>query len=293
MQTIETVFVEKIDLELIEKNVPLHARPFSVAIAWMKAYGLSGDILAPELWAPLMVIYHQLYPTGDFSMPRLLEGFVGFRDRAYIASVNIVFGTPSIDPLKCIDISATELNVIWWNDRLQVWRAIYSVADLWDFAYSVNDLSGQSPSADQLWTYAKSAITSTSMTLVNGGLHVDSVVQSACLTAELAMKGMLAFTGYSEDKIRAFNHRLSDLAEAVISYQSNNNDELLKLACSSFPDYVKTRYKDHELSRVQLLTLGMRAQFVAAEALRRASDRNLAREIEQGNDSIPRKTCNI
>lgn len=292
MKRIERAFVEKTDSELIKKDVPLHARPFSVAIEWMKAAGISGDILAPELWDPLMAIYHQLYPSGDFSMPGLLEGFVGFRDRAYIARVNIAFGTVAIDPLKCIDITADELDIIWRNDPVQVWRAIYSVADLWDFAYGMDDLHGQSSDADQLWSNTKSAINSTSRTLV-GGFNVDSVVQNACLSAELAMKGMLAFIGFAEGKRRKLGHRLVDLAEEVISCRPNDNDELLRSVCSNFPDYVKTRYEHHGLSRVQLIALGMRGQFVAAEALRRASDRNLAGEIEQGNNSISRECCDI
>lgn len=292
MKTIENAFVEKTDLELIKKNIPLHARPFQVAVEWMKAYGLSGDILAPELWEPLMEIYRQLYQNGDFSMPSLLEGFVGFRDRAYIARVNVTFGTVAVDPLKCIDITAEELNVIWRNDPAEVWRAIYSIADLCDFAYGVDDLRGQSLAADQLWSNAKSAITSTSRTLV-GGLYADSVVQNACLTAELAMKGTLAFIGWTENKRRKLSHRLADLAEALISCRPNDNDELLKSACSNFPDFVKTRYEHHDLYRVQLIALGMRAQFVAAEALRRVSDRNLACEIEQQGGVRRQLSCPV
>jgi hypothetical protein len=284
--------VEKTDSELIEKDVPLDKRPFKVAIEWMRTSGISGDILAPELWEPLMAIYHQLYPSGDFSMPGLLESFVGFRDRAYIARVNIAFGTVTFDPLKCIDITTDELDVIWRHNPTQVWRAIYSVADLWDFAYGVNDLRGQSSDADQLWSNAKSAITATARTLV-GGYDVNSAVQTACLSAELTMKGMLAFIGWSEDKRKKLSHRLVDLAEAVITCRPNDNDELLRSACSNFPDYVKTRYEHHGLSRVQLVALGMRGQFVAAEVLRRVSDRNLAGEIEHGNNSISRECCDI
>lgn len=76
-------FIEKTDAALIRRDVPLHARPFHVVTEWMKANRISGDVLSPEIWEPLMAIYRQLYPTGDFSVPSMLEGFVGFRDRAY------------------------------------------------------------------------------------------------------------------------------------------------------------------------------------------------------------------
>jgi hypothetical protein len=292
MKRIARAFVEKNDSVLITKNIPLHTRPFSVAIEWMKFAGISGDILAPDIWEPLMAIYHQLYPTGDFSIPSMLEGFVGFRDRAYIARVNISFGTVAVDPVKCIDITSDELNIIWRNDPVEVWRAIYSVADLWEFAYGVEDLKGQSMGADQLWNNGQSAIAATSRTLV-GGYDIDSVVQSSCLSAELAMKGMLSFVGWPEKKFKSLNHRLGDIAEAVISEKPSDNDETLRSACANFPDYVKTRYQQHGLSRVQLIELGMRAQFVAAEALRRLSDRDFVRLIEQDESSLPRCNCRL
>lgn len=148
-----------------------------------------------------------------------------------------------------IEHTAEELNVIWRNDPAEVWRAIYSVADLWDFAYGTNDLRGQSTDADQLWSNARSAISASARTLV-GGYDIDSIVQSSCLAAELAMKGMLIFVGWKEKDLKRLNHGLVDMAEAVISERPNENDAQLRSVFSNFPDYVKTRYEHHKLSRI-------------------------------------------
>ena len=47
------------------------------------------------------------------------------------------------------------------------------------------------------------------------------------------------------------------------------------------PDYVGTRYASHGMARTELMVLAVRAQPVAAEALRRvSSNRDLASKLE-------------
>jgi len=289
---INRAFIEKTDKDLIEQDISLHARPFHVALEWIKVNRISGDIFSAELWDPLMENYKQLYPSGDFSMPSLLVGCVGLRDQAYLAEVNIGYGIGTIDPIKCIDIPQSELEVIWNQDPRQVWRAIYSVSDMWDFSYGIDDLREQSQDADQLWSNARSALTSTARTLA-GGQDLASSVQSSCLAAELAMKGSLAFLGWTKPRRRKLNHHLSKLAEAIISCSSLPSDESLMNACNAFPDYINTRYEAHDLTRVQLIELGMRSQYVAAEALRRVSDRNFAGELEAAHESPTREEMGL
>lgn len=42
-KTIDKEFVRQRDDELITQGLKLHQRPFHVAVAWMKANGISGD----------------------------------------------------------------------------------------------------------------------------------------------------------------------------------------------------------------------------------------------------------
>lgn len=279
MRVIDKSFIEMTDSDLIQLDVPLYARPFQVVMTWMKVNHISGDILSDELWKPLMVEYKKLYPSGDFYMPSMFVGSVGLRDQGYLVRINLAYGKAVIEPLKCIEIPPEELNIIWNQNPSQVWRAMYSVADMWDFSYAVDDLSGQSQDANQLWSNARSSLSSTAR-ILTGGHDLASSVQTSFLSAELAMKGMLAFCGWSEKKRRKLNHGLIGLAEAVISCRSASNDDRLLSACGAFPDYIRTRYEEHGLTTVQLIELGMRSQFVAAEVLRRVSDRNFAGEIE-------------
>jgi hypothetical protein len=286
-KTIEKEFVRQRDDELIAQGLKLHQRPFHVAMAWMKAKGISGDLFDKAIWDPLMASYHALYPAGDFSMPAMLKGGVALRDQMYPVRVAIGFGTFSVNPIDCIEVPREELELIFKHYPEQGWRAFYGVADLWDFAYGVNDLSHGTGDAPQLLTNARSSLAATARILA-GDIDIDAAVQTICLTAELALKGALAARGWSKPQYRKLSHHLGKLAEALICEVSTAHDDRLRGAVAYFPDYVDTRYASHGMTRTELMVLAMRAQFVAAEALRRVSDRDLASKLEADPKNSPR-----
>ncbi|WP_226503505.1 HEPN domain-containing protein [Pseudomonas sp. MWU16-30317] len=278
MEVITEKFLRKADNRLIDEDVALHQRPFHVMADWMDEQGIAGDFLDEGRWKPLMAAYKKLYPTGDFSMPGLLSAGVAIRDRMYPVHVGIGFGTVSIDPLEMITITREELSSIFNTNPQEGWKALYGVCDLWDFSYSIDDLRFNGSPATDLLNNARSAITATARTLL-GSTNIDSAVQSCCLAAELSIKGVLAILGVSEKTIKSLSHNLVKAADLLISMRSNGNDQMLRDACSNFPNYVSTRYSSHGLKRVELMALAMRSQFVAAEVLRRVSERDFASDI--------------
>ena len=286
-KTIDKEFVRQRDDELIAQGFKLHQRPFHVAMAWMKVEGISGDLFDKAMWDPLMAIYHALYPAGDFSMPAMLKGGVALRDQMYPVRVAVAYGTVSVNPIDCIDIPREELELIFKHYPEQGWRAFYGVADLWDFAYGVSDLSHGTGDAPQLLANARSSLAATARILA-GDIDIDAAVQTICLTAELALKGALAARGWTEPQYRKLSHHLDNLAEALIGEVSTAHDDRLRGAVAHFPDYVGTRYASHGMTRTELMILAMRAQFVAADALRRVSDRDLASKLEADPNTSPR-----
>ncbi|MEI2298207.1 hypothetical protein [Ensifer sp. MJa1] len=285
---IPLAFVIETDQKLLEKDIPLHARPFHVVVEWMRQNGIGGGLMAPEIWTPLNAAYDQLYPSSKRYMPPMLLGGVGFRDRMYAARVNVGFGQFKIVFLECIDIPKHELEVIWRHRPAEVFRATYAVADLWDFAYGTEGLGRDLSSFHgQLWNNARSAITSAAQDLSRDHAF-DLSVQSSCIAAELAMKGVLAYRGWPESEIRKLNHDLPKIAEAIIKEAPSSTDVRLMQACGVFPGYANSRYKQHGLSKIQLIELAMRAQYVAADVLRRVSQRNIGGDLENRGDLPPR-----
>lgn len=283
MEPIDEKFIIATDNALLAQDVKLHARPFHVVMAWMKAKGIAGDLFDERLWKPLMEVYHRLYPKGDFSMPALLVGGVAIRDQIYPARVHVGFGTCRVEPLKCIDIPREELELVFRHYPEQGWRAFYAVCDLWDFGYGVDDVLKLGTPAPDLFKNARSSLAATPR-ILSGDIDIDSAVQTACLTAELSLKAVLAHLGKSEADLKKLSHRLPQLAEALIATKPAATDDRLRTAASKFPDYVGTRYSAHGLTRLQLMDLAMRAQFVAADAVRRISDRNMGGDMEARSD---------
>lgn len=279
MKKIEKEFVRNCDDELIAKDFKLYQRPLHVAIEWIKAQNLSCNVFDEATWRPLMDIYRDLYPSGDFSMPAMFEGGVALRDQMYPVEIPLGFGKFSINPIDFIKISRTELKLIFQHYSEQGWRALYGVADLWDFAYGTDDLSHVGRDARQLLTNARSSLAATTR-ILSGNVDIDAAVQTICLTAELALKGALAVRGWTEPQYKKLSHHLHKLANALIGEVSTIHDDRLRDAVAKFPDYVGTRYSSHGMTRSELMVMAMRAQFVAGEALRRVSSRDLALQIE-------------
>jgi hypothetical protein len=284
---IDHKFILEMDGKLIAEDVKLHARPFHVVTAWMSEKGIKGDVLDKRIWKPLMSFYQHLYPNESFSMPPLLIGGVGLRDRIYSVRVDLIYGGTAIDPIECIDIDPDEISMIFRYYPEQFWRAFYGVCDLWDFAYGVHDLISLGSPARDLLQNARSSLVAISRTL-SGDLDIDSAVQSACLTAELSIKAALLHTGTTEAQLKKLSHRLPFLADAVIDTKPTVTDDRLRRASSRFPDYVATRYSLHGLKRIELVELGMRAQFVAADVIRRISGRSVGTYMELKPECQPR-----
>jgi len=138
-----------------------------------------------------------------------------------------------------------------------------------------------------LFSNARSNVAATTR-ILSGDIDVDAAIQSACLTAELALKGALAHLGLDEQGLKGLSHNLQRLAAKLVELAPGATDSRLLAAVQKFPNYVGARYAAHGLTRVQLMDLAMRAQYVAADAVRRIADRDLGGEMEARRDTPER-----
>lgn len=143
------------------------------------------------------------------------------------------------------------------------------------------------PRSQTCFANARSNVAATTRILA-GDVDVNAAVQSACLSAELALKGGLAHLGLDERALKDLSHNLSRLAAKLVEVAPGPSDARLLAAVQNFPNYVGARYAAHGLTRVQLMELAMRAQYVAADVIRRITDRNFGGEIEARNDTPSR-----
>lgn len=283
--------IKRYDETFRSEGVDLPSRPMGAGFKWLEENKIEFFDF-PELDALMekaLELFQTLYPGRDFNEYGIFHGGVSFRGEVYKASVKVVYGmSVQIEPLKSIEISEAELQMIEREFPEDFWEGFYSVADLWDFAYGIDDLRNQNQDADDSWQQARSQLASTYRTL-DASHDLDSAIQSICMTAELSLKGVLYLKGVSKKKIREMSHDLGALTIAVNACTVSTNPGRLELAVNRFPPYVKSRYKPSGLTKPQLLKLAMQSQFVAGECLRRISLRDLAFQIEAAVNSQPRR----
>lgn len=286
-QIVDREFVQKIDWILAEQNVPLSVRPSKVAMQWQEATGMIVDLFHPvqnEIYDSVIEIYKQLYPN-DNSFIGVLFGGIAINDRMYQVNIPILYGQVPINPLELIRIPQETLNFVFKNYPQQGWRAFYGVCDLFDLGYSIDDLiTLESPSKNFL-PNIKSNITAIAQVLLSQN-DIDSVIQNTCVVAELSMKTVLLHLGCTQDELKNYSHNLKRLSQKLTDLKPTRNDEAFLAECSKFPNYVNSRYEPSGLNRQQIMSLAMRAQFVAAEAFRRITDRHMVWDFEM-NPQIP------
>ncbi len=267
--------------KMIDEDVPIYQRPMAVALEISQ---IEKGVVFPleQLMAEITSFYKKMYSPEDLYMPPVQVGGVGLRDKFYKVRISVVFGRCSVNMVRCIDITQRELEFIHAQDPSAITRAAYTVADLWDFAYGVNDLKDRVLQADVLWEKARSSIEETARLLSDGHL-IDSAVQPICLSAELSIKGTLSFLGVEEKKLKQLSHNIQQLANALSELKPSPSDDLFQEAASQFPDYVKSRYSVHALKRADINRLAMLSEYVAADAIRRISDRNIIEQILEGS----------
>ncbi|HFC8536438.1 TPA: hypothetical protein ACFP4Y_000780 [Neisseria bacilliformis] len=283
---IDEDFVRSEDNKLIDKDVELTGRPIEVYFAWLKKNKIETIFLDNNIFSSVMKIYHRMYPSTDFSHAMLKSG-IAIRDRIYKVNIPIIFGNISIDPLSLVEIDHDELNFIYDNYPNYLWRAFYGVLDLIDFGYAIDDLIWMNDDCAVLLKAAASNL-SIANHILSQEENLGTCIQNICMTAELSIKAALANLGYDENQRKKLSHNLQKLASELIKNKSMPSDQNFLTECGRLPDYVKNRYKLPNFSKREFLNLFMRSQFIAAEATRRISNRNLI-AITEADPTIPKR----
>ena len=286
MKMIDNSFVRRINDILIEQDIPIGDRPLETALIWMEENKILGQYVDRDSYEVVEKIYKEIYPYEDFSLA-VLKGCVAIQDKIYKVNIPICYGTVQIHILALIEIDMNELQNIFQNHPEQGWRAYYAVGDLLDYGFGIDDLRFIKDEGSQLLEQATNNLIATGRILLQYE-NVDVVVQTACITAELSMKAVLAKFGYDEKSRRSLGHNLENLAKEIVKMKTMDSDDRFLYECGCFPDYVQNRYSPSGLSRKQLMNLAMRAQFVAAESVRRITDRNLVKEMESDPCNLER-----
>ncbi len=271
-----------LDARFAKEGLPFHARPFRAAMEILGEQFSIGADGNPQV-REIEEAYERLIPEVKFTWPGMGTGLAVSVDRARRVTIGVVFGTADITIDKALGFSDhREWNNWCRGDEMIATRSEFAFADMHDLVYGI-DSGAQHKNTLTLWGLAADQLKLVAENLSQSGPVGSAVLQPICLTAELAMKGTLLHLGVPEMDLKnskLFGHNLNRLGERMAELSKHRDDALLLRALRQFPDYVGDRYRETQLTRLEIISLAIDAQFVAASAVRRISGQDLASQVE-------------
>lgn len=263
-----------LDKKYAEEGIPFCERPSRavmdlIAPGFDAGWGVPSDSVVDSIER----LYKKLVPEVGGAWPREGIGIAASVDQVRKMVVPAVYGEFRPASAEALGFDSGKDWIFWCRkDEAIAAESEYSFIDLYDFTRGINSIGLQSHSmAQNLWRQAASNIEVITDSLVNC-YRTNSILQPICILAELSMKGALLKLGVKNEDLRLkFGHKLLELARELSRLVPHHEDELLIGVCASFPDYVKSRYDESALNRLQIVKLALKAQFVAASSLRRVS----------------------
>ena len=275
--------IRKIDDQLISQNVLIHQRPFQTTLEWMRLNKIQGDI--SSFYKPVEDIYQKLYPRQKFSIPNLLIGGIAFRDQIYITRIPVIKG---INLFDFVDIDPSELALMHNVYFEQYKKAVYSICDLYDIAFGIDDILKEKESNEILVYWLEMILSSTMSAAfaLSENINLANAIQSSLLSVELAAKSSLMYLGCDANYIKSLGHCRKMIKDNLISYKIiDENDDFFEIYYS-LPKYVDSRYKPQNLSKQELVNIAIKSQFLVSEIIRKISKRNLAESIQLEREFI-------
>ncbi len=265
-----------LDKKYAENGVPFHARPLRAAIELAGGdFSIGSSFVGASNLKSKMIMntYKALVPEVEITWPGAGTGMVAVVDQVKKIVVPVVHGTCTIMAHQAFGFDDERA---WWQwcrgDESIASATQYAFIDALDFSFGMESLKSSVLTPEMvLWHQAASNIEVVVDSLLNC-YRTNSILQPVCMAAELSMKGSLRRLGVSEaDLIKKFGHNHLKLAEGLADLSPHHEDTQLMDAAKQFPDYVASRYADAGMTRLQIIDLALKSQFVAASSLRRVS----------------------
>lgn len=281
--------LRKLDMKYAQEGVHLHQRPLRAARELLGGGFVLGVGANPEV-NKITQAYAALVPEVNTVWPGSGIGIAVSVDRVRKLILAVIFGSQSLQPWQVTGFKSAEE---WWEwcreDHDIASDASFACADLHDFANGLSAVAHMKPEATELWGMAQSNLENIANTLPSA-FSVDSVLQSICMVAELAIKGVLVWNGAHANSFKGKGgHDLSGLAKRMATEMPHRDDPLIASVVAKLPPYVESRYSPAGLTRLQVARLALGVQFIAASTLRRVSDVDLALEMEADGWPAPRR----
>lgn len=277
-----------LDRTYAKEGVHLHQRPFRAAVDILGpafSMGVGGN---PEVQT-IMAAYEAMIPEVNSAWPGMGIGLAAVVDQVRKVTMPVLFGDQALQVWETLGFADDKA---WWTwcreDERIAAGSHFAFADLHDLTYGLDDMQRESGADVDLWKMATSNLADAANNLPTA-FSVDSVIQPICMVAELSLKAALVRGGADPNSFKGKDgHDLAKLGDRLASELPHRDDPRVRELIQRLPPYVASRYKPAGLSRLDVVRLALGVQFLAASAVRRFSDRDLAADMEAGGWPAPR-----
>ncbi|TGS82741.1 hypothetical protein EN817_25200 [Mesorhizobium sp. M3A.F.Ca.ET.174.01.1.1] len=276
--------VGQADKELCQAGIDIKHRILEVPRLVMKRFGYPGYVIAgrgkPKILERIDRAFASIYRKQDLAVGGHIGVFM-YRDIFARIAVPHVFGTVSINPFECIDLTPVQLRIIQ-SEPEEMEVLIDQFSDVADIQYGTQEIKSTFAKIElvsrfiglaRLHLHAASAV-------LTGGYDYRGAVQSSLLANELALKAGAAANGLSESQIkRKFNHDASSAAQFIAAHWSSFDLGRVLRVIAMQPQYVLNRYAATQPQRRDVGHLVMGVQYIVSEVVRHLSDRDFRKDI--------------
>lgn len=277
-----------LDLKYAKEGVHLHQRLFRAAtdiLGSAFSMGVGGN---PEV-QKIMAAYEAMIPEVNTSWPGMGIGLAAVVDQVRKVTMPVMFGDQALDVWRALSFADDRA---WWTwcreDERIAAESYFAFADLHDLTYGLDDICSDEDADLDLWKMATSNLADAANNLPTA-FGMDSILQPICMVVELAVKAALVRNCADPKSFKGKDgHDLAKLADRLAAELPHRDDVRVSQVIGRLPPYVGRRYKPAGRSRLDVVRLALGVQFVAASAVRRFSDRDLAAEMEAGGWPAPR-----
>ncbi|WP_349312494.1 hypothetical protein [Brevundimonas subvibrioides] len=270
--------VVDLDREMFGNGVEIRQRTFALPGQLMQRFGYMSYICSgpdmPPLLARINGLLRQLYRPQDFASGGHIGVFM-YRDIFAKISVPWVFGTASFDPLKFVDLTELQRQVLA-SEIVDLEFYLDQFNDVADIQYGYLEVKMPFSEYELLMRFAGLAKLQlhAASAILTGGYDFRGASQSALLATELILKAAAAGQGLSEKEIKVrFGHDLLKLTNFVGQCWAGFDADRVEGVISRQPAYVPNRYASEQPSRTEVGHLVMGAQYIVSEIIRQISDR--------------------
>lgn len=275
--------LRKLDRRFAEEGVPPHARPVRAVLEILRQHGAIDFYGNPEA-KRIEEAYEAMNPDVRAIWPGMGIGLAAVVDQVRRVTVPVVFGRVTVPTWRGLGFTNEREWRAWCReDHELAAQTVLTFADILDLTYGLNAIRGSNGPDLPMWRLAASSLSDCANTLPMAS-SVDSVTQSIFMTVELFLKAALVRNGAHPDSFqprsKGEGHDVVKLAKRLARESPHRDDARVAGVAASLPAYVESRYSPKGLTRLEVTTLALGAQFVAASAVRRYSNRDFAAKLD-------------